>query len=295
MRYLPIDKARPEMLLASSVYDKEERAIVRVNSKLSQCDIEKISELGYAGVFVYDNDNIARNLPILSEKQRIEAVKSLKNLSIDDCLYIANEITEEMLSLPTIAMETMKLSTKDGYTYTHSVNVCTLSVAIGIGMGMNNEELKALAQGALLHDIGKAAINPEILNKPSKLTEEEFEKMKKHVTYGYRMLRGNNAIAFSSKAAVYQHHENEDGSGYPQGLGSDCIHIFGKIIHVADVYDALTHKRCYKEAMDPADALRYLAENTGTLFNKEVVEVFMRYVAPYPVGAVVELSNSHAS
>ena len=295
MKYVAIENAEPGMVLANTVYDNNELVLIRANNKLTAHAIERITALGYTGVYVYDNSDISSNPPIVSEEHRIRAVRSLKKLSVDDCLYVANDIMEDIASLPTVIMETMQLSTKDGYTFTHSVNVCASAVVIGIGMGMNNEELKALAQGALLHDIGKMAVDPDILNKPARLTDEEYQEMKKHVIYGYNMLKGNNAVSARSKAGLYQHHENEDGTGYPQGLVGDQIHIFGKIIHVADVYDALTAKRCYKEAMNPADALEYLMAHAGTQFDREVVQVFLRYVAPYPVGATVDLSNGHSA
>lgn len=295
MKYITIEMAKPGMVLANTIYDNNELVLLRANNKLTAYSIEKIASLGYNGIYIYDDSDILINPPIISEKNRINAIKSLKKLSIDECIYVANDIMEDIISLPSVIMETMQLSSKDGYTFTHCVNVCASSVIIGIGFGMNKEDLKALAQGALLHDIGKMAVDPNILNKTSKLTDEEYKEMKNHVKYGLNMLKGNMEISARAKAGLYQHHENEDGTGYPQGLKGDQIHLFGKIIHVADVYDALTAKRCYKDALNPADALEYLMAHSGTQFDREVVQVFLRYVAPYPVGVTVDLSNNHSA
>ena len=291
MKYVPIDKAKPGMLLANSIYDNNEQVLIRANNKLTANNIRRIGKLGYTGVYVYDDNNIAMNPPIISESNRIKAVQSLKKLSVDDCIYVVNEIVEDISSLPTMIMEVMQLSSKDGYTYTHCVNVCVSAIIIGVGLGLKDKDLKALAQAALLHDIGKLAIDQDILNKPAKLTDEEYEEVKRHVIYGYNMLKKNNGVSDQCALGMYQHHENEDGSGYPHGLKGDQIHIFGKIIHIADVYDALTAKRCYKEAMNPTEALEYLVSNSGTQFDKDVVQTFIKYVAPYPVGAMVNLSN----
>ena len=123
------------------------------------------------------------------------------------------------------------------------------------------------------------------------MTEAEYAEVKKHPMYGYNMLRDNYDISSVARNAILSHHENEDGSGYPRGLTSEKIHLFAKIIHVADVYDALTTKRVYKEAMNPADAMEYLMANATRMFDKDLVAMFMEYVAPYPLGVQVELST----
>jgi len=188
-------------------------------------------------------------------------------------------------------METINISTYDNYTYTHSVNVDILSVILGVACGLRDDELKKLSQAALLHDIGKTCVPIEIINKPGRLTEEEYAEVKKHPYYGYNMLRDNFDVSSVARNAILSHHENEDGSGYPRALAGDKIHLFAKIIHVADVYDALTTKRVYKDAMNPADALEYLMGNSERMFDKDLVATFLEYVAPYPLGVQVELSN----
>jgi len=156
---------------------------------------------------------------------------------------------------------------------------------------MPDDELKKLSQAALLHDIGKTCLPVELLNKPGKLTPEEYEEVQKHSRYGYNLLKNNPDISSVTRNAILSHHENEDGTGYPRNLPAEKIHKFAKIIHIADVYDALTTKRVYKDAMNPADALEYLMSQAECLFNKDMVATFMQYIAPYPLGVTVELSN----
>ena len=147
---------------------------------------------------------------------------------------------------------------------------------------INNEYVR---QGALdLHTLFR-------LEDYTKEAKEKYEEVKNHPRYGYNMLRNNYEISSVARNAILSHHENEDGSGYPRGLTSEKIHLFAKIIHVADVYDALTTKRVYKDAMNPADALEYLMGNAERMFDKDLVATFLEYVAPYPLGVQVELST----
>ena len=226
----------------------------------------------------------------------MKTIKNLKKINLDECLYLANSMVDEIRSNENLIMETISLSSYDNYTYVHSVNVCILSILIGIGLGFNNENLEKLSQAALLHDIGKTKIPLEILNKPGKLNDEEFKEIKKHSEYGYELLKNNENISSVVRVSVLQHHINEDEkSGYPLYLLGNHLHQFAKIIHVADVYDALTSKRVYKDAMNPADALEYLMANVGTMFNLEIVKTFMKYIALYPIGIKVLLSNNEVA
>ena len=291
MRYVKTEHLEKGMVLVYTLYDNNEKVLLKANRKLTQNYINRIQQMDIMGLYVFEDDEITEHTPIVSEQTRLKAIKSLKRLNIDDCIYIANNIVEEIRESDSMIVETINLSTYDNYTYTHSVNVDILAVVLGVACGLRDDELRKLSQAALLHDIGKTCVPIEILNKPGKLTEEEFEEIKKHPRYGYNMLKDNYDVSSVTRNAILSHHENEDGSGYPRGLTADTIHLFAKIIHIADVYDALTTKRVYKEAMNPADALEYLMGNAERLFDKELVAIFMDYIAPYPLGVQVELST----
>lgn len=295
MRYITCNNLKPNMIIANTLYDNNENILLRANRKLTPTTLNRIKNLNYEGIYIYDHNDVV-STPLVSEEVRIKTIKSLKSVNLDECLYLANSIVEEIRSNKNLIMETISLSSYDNYTYVHSVNVCILSVLIGIGLGFNNEMLEKLSQAALLHDIGKTKIPLEILNKPGKLTDEEFNEIKKHSEYGYEILKNNDSISSVVRVAVLQHHINEDEkSGYPLYLLGNHLHIFAKIIHVADVYDALTSKRVYKDAMNPADALEYLMANVGTMFNLEIVKTFMKYIALYPIGTKVLLSNNEVA
>lgn len=295
MRYVKLQDLKQDMVLVYTLYDNNEKVLLKSNTRLIPAYIARIQQMDMDGLYVFENDEIINCNPIISEKTRLKAIKGLKRLNIDECIFVANSIVEEIKENESIIMETMNLNSYDNYTYTHSVNVDILSVILGVGYGLADDELRKLSQAALLHDIGKTCLPIEVLNKPGKLTAEEYEEVKNHSRYGYNLLKNNEEISSVTRNAILSHHENENGSGYPRNLESDKIHKFAKMIHIADVYDALTTKRVYKPAMNPADALEYLMANTGTMFDKQLVEIFIQYVAPYPIGVTVELSNGQTA
>ena len=291
MRYVKSEHLEKGMVLVYTLYDNNEKILLKANRKLTQNYINRIQQMEIMGLYVFEDDEICEHIPTISEQTRLKAIKSLKKLNIDDCIFIANTIVEEIRECESMIVETINLSSYDNYTYVHSVNVDILSVILGVACGLRDDELRKLSQAALLHDIGKTCVPIEILNKPTALTEEEYTELKKHPRYGYNMLKDNYDVSSVTRNAILSHHENEDGSGYPRNLSSEQIHLFAKIIHIADVYDALTTKRVYKEVINPADALEYLMANADKMFDRNLVTVFMDYIAPYPLGVQVELST----
>jgi len=156
---------------------------------------------------------------------------------------------------------------------------------------MSGKELGYLVTAALLHDLGKLMIPEPILNKKGRLTAEEYSLMKSHAMMSYDAIRNREDLSAHIKVAVRHHHENVDGTGYPDGVTGDKLTIYAKILHVADVFDALTSKRPYKDAYSTYEALEYLMGNCGTQFDMGCVHLLMKYVPLYPKGTEVELSN----
>ena len=295
MRYVRAEHLEKGMVLVYTLYDSCENILLKANKKLTQQYINRIRQMEIPGLYVFEDDEIEAHAPIVSETSRIHAIRSLKKLNIDECIFVANAIVDEIRECESIIIETMRLSSYDNYTYTHSVNVDIYSVILGVALGLRDDELKKLSQAALLHDIGKTCLPVELLNKPGKLTSEEYEEVKMHSRYGYNLLKNNPDISSVTRNAILSHHENENGSGYPRALSGDKIHKFAKIIHIADVYDALTTKRVYKEAMNPCEALEYLMTQVDIQFDKEMVKTFLQYIAPYPLGVTVELSTGKSA
>lgn len=292
MRYLPIHQVPENSILAMPVYNDQGNVYLNANCVLKPIYLERLKEYGFVGLYIYDDisDTIVVK-QLLSEELRIATVRALKTLNLDACRIMAHNIVDELLNQSDMSLEMVNISSFDSYTYLHSMNVAVLSVIVGIASGMTDEQLKNISQAALLHDLGKLCIDSEILNKNGALSDEEMEIMRAHPEEGYKMVKNNALMPSVVKNAILCHHENEDGSGYPRGISSDEIHPFSKIIHVCDVYDALVSKRVYRDALNPAEALEYLMSNCGVMFDITFVKKLMKYVAPYPTGITVELSN----
>lgn len=292
MRYVSIDNVEPGMLLARAVFDSEDRILLGAQVELTHEFIDKLRGRGYAGVYI--DDELSKDICIeetISQELRRQGVESLRECNVDAVLDVAKNIVEQILSAKAISLDLVDLRSFDDYTFYHSVNVAVLSTVIGIGMGLTEKAMTELCIAAIFHDLGKCRIDPRILNKPARLTKEEFTRMRKHSEYSYDLIKSRLDISAMTKKAILCHHENEDGSGYPLGLAGDEIPLYDKIIHVADVYDALTAKRPYKEPYVASEALEYLMGGCGILFNQKVVEAFIEYVPLYPKGMEVMLSD----
>lgn len=186
-----------------------------------------------------------------------------------------------------------QLKKRDEYTAIHSLNVCVLSLTFGRALGLKIDELNELGLGALLHDIGKMQVPLEILNKPGKLSKEEFEVMKTHPQKGYELLLNDNNLSADVLAIVKSHHERLSGNGYPDRLPEQNISYYTKIVSITDVYDAITSDRVYHDGMTPHDAMQRLYEWMPNNFDQDLMQKFIRTLGIYPIGSVVELKTGH--
>ena len=177
----------------------------------------------------------------------------------------------ERLLIDTIRAIAATIDAKDGYTHRHSERVAALARRIAEAIGLSPDEQETAELSALLHDVGKIAVPDSILNKPERLTPEEYEEMKKHPLHGARIL--GNIQSPSVKAVVpgvQYHHEKWDGTGYPEGLAGDRIPLLGRLLGIADFFDALTSVRAYRPAMPIDEAVRLIAQGAGTHFDPEI-------------------------
>lgn len=190
-------------------------------------------------------------------------------------LMVDNAI-EHLLKGPDHFMHVFDKMSFDYHTYTHSVNVCVFGLALGQRIGLSREELSRLGAGLLLHDIGKSKIDEAILNKQGPLSDEEWELMRTHPTRGREILAQHDGIDPIALAVVEQHHEKCTGGGYPHGLQEPEIHFFSKICTLADVFDALTTQRSYKEALASFPALKIMQAEMRTQFHEGLFKEFIR-------------------
>ena len=292
MRYINIEEAQPGMVLAKEIYDNCSRNLLAAGNKLNMEYIEKLRERGYQGFYIDDEFSAGIEVPeSISPALRNRSVAAVEGGNIDTMLDVAKDIVDEILNRDSVSLDLVDLRTFDDYTYRHSVNVAVISTIIGMHMKITREELNELCSAAIFHDLGKMMVDPEILNKPGKLTREEFYEVKKHPQYSYDLLTERWNVSAKTKLGVLYHHENEDGSGYPKGLERDMIPYYAKVIHVADVYDALTSKRPYKKPYALSEALEYLMGGSSILFDQRIIQAFIKAVPVYPKGVEVNLSN----
>lgn len=292
MRYISIEEAEPGMLLAKGVYDSYSRMLVAKKRPLTAEYIEKLKIRGYLGFYI--EDEFSEGIEIketISVELRNRGVEALRKKNIDATLQVAKDIVGQILTSDTISLDMVDLRTFDDYTYRHSVNVAVLSTIIGMGMGLSQEELNDVCVGAIFHDMGKLMIDADIINKPGRLTREEFGLIKMHPQLSLDLLTNRWNVSLEAKEAILAHHENDDGSGYPRGLQKEEIPLYARIIHVADVYDALTSKRPYKDPYTPSESIEYLMGGCHILFDEKVVKAFLKWVPVYPKGVVVRLSD----
>jgi putative nucleotidyltransferase with HDIG domain len=193
----------------------------------------------------------------------------------------AHNMVDYVIKDSKAAESLLKIAVHEYYTYTHSVSVAAVGTLFGQELGLGVKDLKQLCSGILLHDIGKTRISTDILNKKGKLTKEEFDIIKKHPEFGVEILEETGIEFNEERIITLQHHENDDGSGYPYGLEKDEIHLCGKIARVIDVYDALTSKRPYADAIRPFAALREMKEVMLHCFDAELFKEFVRFLGPY--------------
>lgn len=201
------------------------------------------------------------------------------------------EISDSVSRNPGALISLARLKTADDYTYMHSVAVCAMMVALARQIGLDEEQTRLAGLAGLMHDLGKAAMPMEVLNKPGKLTDAEFSIIKTHPVEGYRLLQSGKDVDAVVLDVCLHHHEKTDGSGYPKGLKADEISIFAKMGAVCDVYDAITSNRPYKLGWDPAESLRKMAEWANGHFDGKVFQAFVKSLGIYPIGSLVKLSS----
>lgn len=204
---------------------------------------------------------------------------------------IVDEISQSITRNSNAMLTVTRMKSIDDYTYLHSVAVCALMIALGKQINYQGN-FHSLGMAGLLHDVGKMAIPDEVLNKPGKLTDEEFEVIKNHPLSGWEILKNSDDVDEVALDVCLHHHERVDGNGYPDKLSGEKLSLVARMAAVCDVYDAITSNRCYKEGWAPADALKKMAEWKDGHFDEQVFQAFVKTVGIYPTGTVVKLKSN---
>lgn len=242
-------------------------------------------------------DELARAGRVLAKSR--EAMQTMfqdarmgKALDTEHCLPLVNEIADSVERNPGALVSLARLKTSDAYTFMHSVAVCALMVSLARQLKLSESQAREAGMAGLVHDMGKALMPLEVLNKPCALTQEEFAIMKSHPEEGYKLLKEGGGVSAVALDVCLHHHEKINGRGYPKGLKGDEISLYAKMGAVCDVYDAITSNRPYKAGWDPADSLTKMAAWTKEgHFDDRVFQAFVKSIGIYPTGSLVKLQS----
>lgn len=319
-KYMRTRQLKPGMKIDIAVVDRLGRNLVVPGSVLDEYIIDSLIKLGVMSVYIQDGEEDPK------EKEHpvsVAAQKNIEKLRTDDrskvtlsasvrkrvaegiqfiysntdsreVVEATNSIADDLLATieanNAIAIDISVLKTSDEYTFKHSVDVATIAMIVAKNQGLSKEQVHEIGVTGLLHDVGKAKIPLEILNKPGHLDDDEFAIMKQHTVFGYEILKKNEEYSAAVSLGVLQHHEKINGAGYPFGMKEDKICPYAKILSVADIYDALVTERPYKPALTQRDAIEIIMAMTGEL-DMVAMKSFLEGMILYPVDTVVELSN----
>ena len=308
------------MKIEQSIMDAHGHEMIARGMVLDDFQIEYLRDHGVA-VFINDGEaedvvELERNLPaqtkqLIEESREEDPVKVQLNEEVckrvgegiqylfnnteaegfmETTTNISNELVNAITGSNAVAIDINLIKVSDEYTFKHSVDVATIAMVIGQGLNMPQDELRELGVAGLLHDLGKSQIPLEVLNKPGRLDDKEFELMKQHSLFGFKILKEKHQLSEAVMKGVLQHHEKISGNGYPLGTKGDAIHKYAKIIAVADVYDALVTERPYKKAFPKREAVEMIMAMTQDL-DMEAMVSFLNCVILFPVDSIVTLSN----
>ncbi|HEX7712502.1 MAG TPA: HD domain-containing phosphohydrolase [Bacillota bacterium] len=302
MRITPIEEIKPGMKLARAVYREEDGSVLlRPNIELKSNYIERIKELKYSHVYTLNPDESGEEIiddPVDEElrfrargllKKTVGMLKSEEKVSLSRISVLVAEMVEQVYRQTDIVYNMVDIRSRENYLYAHSVNVCVIALMIGASMSLNRMDMEKMGVGALLHDLGLlAGDTPSAQGKGSSHSGGP-EAAKQHPRAGYELLKQKTELNFLAAHVALQHHEREDGSGYPRGLTGKRIHRFAKIVAVADAFDTLTH-RSFQKGLAPYQAIQDIKADQGK-YDEAVVDNFLKVMAPYPIGSVLLLDS----
>lgn len=319
MIIVSVDKLREGMQLADNVSTTtatEYKVLLKKGIFLSSQMIQMIKDKGIKSVRIVSGglgdietpDNIKPDKELEEERrnERItraltdldeifdcnEEIKELSQSAVKKVDNIADDIINDIASDTSfLANQMIALQNYDDYTYKHCLRVSMMAASVSAELGLSPEETKEVVVSGLLHDIGKSNIDHDIIIKPGKLTDAEFEEIKRHPLIGYNILKNSGEYNSNIMSGVLFHQEKYDGTGYPTGLAGDKIPLIARILTVCDVFDALTSNRPYRKPWSVAETEEYILGGCDQHFDYEVTKAFLRAFNPYPIGTMVQLSD----
>lgn len=293
-RYIHIYQCKTGYILADDVYDERGLLIIPKNSPIDDYIIKRLKNFRIRQLCVYEHQQIENNemqqqyieefkedykTNIYVMRQLLSDLASGKKLDFERVKVISDSVYSKIRFIANVPEFMNAVKDIDEYTYRHSINVAIYALLIAKWLGLEEEEMKNVVITGILHDIGKAKIPADILNKKGLLSPEEFEKIKEHTSIGYKLSLNITELTDDIREGILMHHENEYGSGYPIGLKGNEINRYAKIIAIADVYDALTSERIYKKRNTPFDAFKEIIRMGYNKFDTKVLMTFYQTYA----------------
>lgn len=310
MRLVTTNTLQAGVILGKPVYNENGQVLISNGVPLTDRMIRRLLEMDITYVYIDDPKTKDIESPkTISEKTRKEAIQAIEetfhvmhNEKELNKAFAFNKIGKKFTSLIRNILRDVKSNkdvitllsdvySYDNYIFSHSLNVTIYTLALGLELKLNDKQLEEIGIGAILHDVGKMIVPLEILTKPGRLNDQEFDAIKMHAEDGFKILRKIPNIPLVAAHCAYQHHERLDGSGYPRGLVGNDIHYYSRILAVTDVFDAVTSNRVYRSAMLPHEGLEILYSGAGRQYEQEIIEGFRRAIAIYPAGLTVYLSD----
>ncbi len=289
------------MMLAESIFAQNGSILVAEGTALAESIIKHLQEMGRRYVYIYDENTIEADpgevlvsRVLATAQNKIHSYLPYELYPESDTGIRAryerlNKSLAEIIADPKVSDFLLDLRTIDESTLEHSINVCIFSLLIGAGLDLPDNLMAYLGTGALVHDVGKILLPPEVRGDLSNLSEKEQQAYQEHTNAGYRLLREKGFEAPVAKVALY-HHERWDGGGYPTKLAGEKIDLLSRIVNIADVYDSLTGPLAATRYL-PHEAIEYLYGAGDMYFDARIVRAFIYNVAIYPLGSVVKLST----
>lgn len=306
MSLLSINEVKMGMVLNKDIENWKTGAVLLTSGTvLNRNNIYTLRNLGIKYIDIFEGKSSTNDFFIINNNKFLEKYERFadktrmifynarfgKKLVVNEIGEIINDTIDEIIKSNNILARLRQIEEDNDYTFQHSLDVSMLSIMIGKWLGYSKTELKQLSLAGLFHDIGKVKISDSVMYKPAKLTEREFELVKKHTILGYELLNETIGISKNIALGALQHHEREDGSGYPLGVKSEKIHEFAKIIAVCDIFDAMTTERIYKKKQSPFLVAEHIASNSFGFLDARIATVFINNISKFYVGNVVKLSN----
>jgi HD-GYP domain-containing protein (c-di-GMP phosphodiesterase class II) len=251
---------------------------------VAEAAVSMADELGRAAALVRQSRQRVQSL--------FQEARMGQTVNAEACLPLVEDIATSVWRNPGALISLARLKTHDDYSYMHSIAVCALMVALARQLGHTDTQVREAGLAGLLHDMGKAVMPLEVLNKPGKLTEAEYDLIKSHPQRGHELLKGGTGTPALALDVCLHHHERPDGQGYPFGLSGDALSVGARMGAVCDVYDAITSNRPYKAGWDPADSVSRMTAWTKTgQFDPAVFAAFVKSLGVYPIGSLVRMRS----